>query len=170
MPHIVQKGTGEPVQIGDIVTVRKYILTDDGTKVEKNIGTLWFWVGFLDQDTRSKPTYAYGAVYRGNVDNIVQSKKTILSNTQQQPNHIFYIMYIMSNYEFVVWVVPTNSGGYGTAVWVYPKGVSVCLILRCGLINPLVRGYNPRYCWFFHTVVLYGALRLSPNAPYRFID
>lgn len=52
MPHIVQKGTGEPVQIGDIVTVRKYILTDDGTQVKKNIGTLWFWVGFLDQDTR----------------------------------------------------------------------------------------------------------------------
>ncbi|MDO5653244.1 MAG: hypothetical protein Q4G39_03990 [Brachymonas sp.] len=45
-PYILQRGTGEAVQIGDIVTVHKYQLTDDATQLKKDMGRVWFWVGF----------------------------------------------------------------------------------------------------------------------------
>ena len=45
-PYVLQAGTGEAVQIGDIVTVRKYILDPDATTVTKDMGPIWFWVGY----------------------------------------------------------------------------------------------------------------------------
>ena len=45
-PYVLQAGNGEAVQIGDIVTVRKYILDADATTVAKDMGRIWFWVGY----------------------------------------------------------------------------------------------------------------------------
>ena len=45
-PYVLQPGAGEAVQIGDIVTVRKYILDADATTVAKDMGPIWFWVGY----------------------------------------------------------------------------------------------------------------------------
>ena len=41
-PYVLQAGNGEAVQIGDIVTVRKYILDADATTVAKDMGPIWF--------------------------------------------------------------------------------------------------------------------------------
>ena len=46
-PYVLQPGAGEAVQIGDIVTVRKYMLNDDATAVSKDMGEVWFWVAYL---------------------------------------------------------------------------------------------------------------------------
>ena len=45
-PYVLQAGAGEAVQIGDIVTVRKYILDTDATTITKDMGPIWFWVGY----------------------------------------------------------------------------------------------------------------------------
>ena len=45
-PYVLQAGAGEAVQIGDIVTVRKYMLNADATAVTMDMGPIWFWVGY----------------------------------------------------------------------------------------------------------------------------
>ena len=49
-PYVLQAGAGEAVQIGDIVTVRKYILDTDATTITKDMGPIWFWVGYRRPD------------------------------------------------------------------------------------------------------------------------
>lgn len=51
-PYVLQQGAGETVQIGDIVAVRKYRLEDDATQIQKDFGTLWFWIGFPHAEER----------------------------------------------------------------------------------------------------------------------
>lgn len=53
-PYILQVGNGAPVQMGDIVIVRKYRLNEDATQVIQTSKPLWFWVVLSEEVTYRK--------------------------------------------------------------------------------------------------------------------
>ena len=54
-PTIVREGTGEPVQVGDFVTLHKFRLNKQTGKIIRDRGVGWAWLGFLN--ARQTPFY-----------------------------------------------------------------------------------------------------------------
>ena len=54
-PTIVREGTGEPVQVGDFVTLHKFRLDKQTGKIIRDRGVGWAWLGFLN--ARQTPFY-----------------------------------------------------------------------------------------------------------------
>jgi len=54
-PTIVRQGTGEPVQVGDFVTLHKFRLDKQTGKIIRDRGVGWAWLGFLN--ARQTPFY-----------------------------------------------------------------------------------------------------------------
>ena len=47
-PTIMREGTGEPVQVGDFITVHKYAVDTATGKIFKDMSVGWAWLGFLN--------------------------------------------------------------------------------------------------------------------------
>ena len=47
-PTVVREGTGEPVQVGDFVTLHKFRLDKQTGKIIRDLSVGWVWLGFLN--------------------------------------------------------------------------------------------------------------------------
>ena len=47
-PTIVREGNGEPVQVGDFVTLHKFMLDKRTGKIIRDLSVGWAWLGFLN--------------------------------------------------------------------------------------------------------------------------
>ncbi len=47
-PTVVREGTGEPVQVGDFVTLHKFMLDKQTGKIIRDLSVGWVWLGFLN--------------------------------------------------------------------------------------------------------------------------